>query len=835
MKHNLLKTTSALVLVTSAAFGAQAQEATVDTELRVQTVTVTATRRDESILDVPINISAVSGDQIQQQGFTELSDVVAYIPGINVVDQGARSGNKIVVRGLNADPIGSEEGNGNGGGGTVATYLGEIPIYIDLKLNDLERVEVLLGPQGTLYGAGTLGGAVRYIPKKPDFKADLLEVRGDAYGYSEADDISSDVGMTFNKQFSDTFAIRGSVDFLNDTGFIDYPYVVRDLGVSEPDPDFSDPAAVEKNLRRVKDANGEETVSGRIAARWQPTSWLDGTLTYYFQNADIEGRTISSKRSTVPAGDYESALRVLEPNARDNQLLALELTADLGFAELTSATGYAKYEEDGQRDQTDLLISLEYSYESFPTFAAYTRELQEDEFINQELRLVSKTEGPLNWIIGGFYNEFEGVATSAEYTPGYNAYAISEYCGGVPSPTDPDCGFEVRPDDLEYFSTDRQKLVESAIYGEIGYDVTDKWSVTLGGRYYDYELKTVSTVDFPQFDGGFMPFTLDDVRNFAFDPTAGQAQDGTLFKINTAYEFTDDLTVYATVSEGYRIGNSNGIAQCDAYDPDAGQDQCALAPGQQYGPNPGDVAQFDERSYGPDQTTNYEIGFKSLLMDGRASLNGSVYFIEWDSPQVSSATVNASIPITINASGAESVGFELAGELQVTEDLSLRSSYSHNETELTEDVPSLIRTILPGGGFSTAFEDGLSGDRLPGSPEDQFSFFAAYKLPVPSLDGDLMLNFGYSWQGDVLTRTGGRGSSLTLDSFGIANASLVYERDNWSLTGYVDNLFDEYAETGVRQTSLYNQTINGANVRSYYTNVLPPRVIGLKGTYRFGG
>jgi outer membrane receptor protein involved in Fe transport len=822
MKPSLLKTTSAFVLAASAAFAGQAQDAAEDTELRAQTITVTATRRAESVQDIPLNIAAVGSQQIEEQGFSELADVLAYIPGINIVDRGGRQGNPIIVRGLNADPIGPGDGN-NDGGGTVATYLGEIPIFLDLKLNDLERVEVLLGPQGTLYGAGTLGGAIRYIPNRPSFDGDMANVRAEAYQYSEADDLSTGAGFTINKTVTDKFALRGSFDFKNDSGFTDYPFLVREIGVSNPD--IFDSA----NLRGINDADGEEAYSGRIAARWRPLDWLDGTLTYYFQNQDIEGRTISSARSTIATGDYESAKRVTEPNFRRNQLLALEVVADLGFAELTSATGFGKHDEDGQRDQTDLLISLEYSYELFPAFTSFTREKDDDEFLNQELRLVSTTDGPLNWIVGAYYNKAKTSSFSKEFTPGYSEYAIDvlEF--------DDIIGLTGHPADLEYFSTDRQELTETAFFGEVGYDITDRWTVTVGGRYYDYELKAASTVDFPLFDDTLVPLTIDEVQNLAFDPALGQADDGFLYKFNTSYDLTDDALVYFTISEGYRIGASNGIGECDAYDPDATQGACALAPGQQFGPNAGDVAQFDERQFGPDQTTSYELGAKTTLMDGALILNGAVYFIDWTDPQVSSATVNANIPITINADGAESKGFEISGNWQATRAFSLRGSYSHTETELTADVPSLIRTITPPG-FGTAFEDGLSGDRLPGSPEDQFAIFASYEQPFR--DATLVYNFGYSYQGDILTRTGGRGNSLTLDGFGLANASVVYDADTWKATLYATNLFDEFAETGVVSTSLSNQTVSDNDggdvfVRSYYTTVAPPRAIGVRFSYTF--
>jgi outer membrane receptor protein involved in Fe transport len=809
-KMRLLRTSCfaavAAASVVSVAGVASAQEAAAPDDGR-DVVYITASRREETVQDAPINIAAVGEQQIEEQGFTELADVLAYVPGISVVDRGGRQGNPIIVRGLNADPIGPGDGD-NSGGGTVATYIGEIPVFVDLKLNDMQRVEVLLGPQGTLYGAGTLGGAIRYIPNRPDFSGDSLSVRAEAYQYSEAGNLSTDVGFTFNKAITDNFAIRGSLDQSNDSGFVDQPYVVQQIGVSEPDPNFNDPAAVAANLRYVEDADSEDTLSGRIAARWAPFDWLDGALTYYYQDADIGGRRISSARSVVPAGEFDNAKRVLEPNKIENELLALEITADLGFAELTSATGMSKFQNDGQRDQTDLLISLEYSYESFPTFTAFTHEEGEEETFNQEIRLVSTAEGPFRWIVGGFYNAFKGAGYSAEFTPGYAAFA----------------GFN-RPDDLEYFQQDRTKLVERAVFGEIGYDITDALTLTVGARAYDYELQAFSQVDFPLFDPAFVAVSVSEIGNQPFDPALGQKDDGVLGKVNLAWDVNPDLLVYATVSQGYRIGNSNGLGECGPFDPLATQGACALAPGQQYGPNPTDISVRDERQFTADKTNNYELGAKSTWLGGDLILNGALYFIEWVDPQVASATVNASIPITVNADGAESKGVEVSGDWRVTDQFSIRGSYSYTNSQLTAPVPDLVRTITPPG-FGTAFEDGQSGDRLPGSPENQFSFFATYDQPF--WNGDLRWNLGYAWQGDVLSRAGARGSSLTLDAFGIANASVIYDAGDWKAGVFVNNLFDEYAETGVTGTILSNQTVNGATVRSYYTNVAPPRAIGVR-------
>ena len=783
-------------------------------------IIVTATRRAESIQDIPINIAAIGGAQIEEQGFDDLSELAAFVPGINISDQGGRDGNRIVVRGLNAEPIQNSFGQENGGG-TVATYIGEIPLYVDLRLNDLQRVEVLLGPQGTLYGAGTLGGAIRYIPNKPEFDAEMFEVRADAYTYKNGGGLSSDIGFTANLPISDNFAIRASLDNVSDQGFIDYPYVVAQPGFSNPDPDdFANPG---NNFRPIKDANTEDIFSGRVAARWAPTDALDATLTYYFQQGEYGGRNTSSLRTdTIPSDEYEFGGRVEEPSERDSSLLALEVTADLGFAELTSATGFGSVEENGQRDQTDLLISLEYSYELFPTFTAFTFEDEESESFNQELRLVSKGDGPLNWIVGAFYNENKYNALSSEFTPGY----VEDF--GLPLPTS---------GALEYFEADRTRLEEKAIFGELGYDFTDAWSVTVGGRLYDYKFDTANSTDFPVADyvfggvDGFQAYPLSDIEN-QLTLERNQSRSGELFKVNTAYKFGGGNTAYATFSQGFRVGASNGGQACtDTAFQDDTQGLCLFSPGQQFSDNPADIAVLDEREYAPDTTNNYELGMKTTWLDGALRLNGALFYVDWDAPQVNAVSINAGTSITVNAETASSKGVELDAAYQASDRLSLRGNFSYVDAQLTADVPGLIQTITPPG-FGTTIEPGQDGDRLPGSPETQFSIFADYEHPLGNGDA-VLVNAGYAWQSDVLSFAGARGGSFTLPSYGRANVAVGYQADSWSFTGYVDNLFDDFSETSAATTPLNNQTIAGANVRRFRTNVLPPRSIGARFRYRF--
>ncbi|MDE8653098.1 TonB-dependent receptor [Novosphingobium sp. H3SJ31-1] len=793
---------------------AHAQDA-ADAGYDDEAIVVTATRRASTVQDVPINISAVTASQLEEQRTQDLGEIARTVPGVYIVDAGQRQGNNIVFRGLNADPLGSNDGD-NSGGGTVAIYLGEIPLYVDLRANDLERVEFLIGPQGTLYGAGTLGGAIRYIPKRPQFDAVSGEVRTDLYAYNHGDGISTDTGMTINFPIASNLAFRASLDYLNDQGFIDYPFVVTAIGQVNPN-DF----AGSGNLKRFKDVNWVDTVSGRAALRWKPIDALDVNLTYYYQDQRTGGRQISGYRLgqtplldsngdyqsfPVPIGKYDSPLRVLEPNQRKNQLVALEMVADLDFADLTSATGYSRFDDKGNRDQTDLLITLEYSYEAFPNFTSRTLEQGKEETFTQELRLVSKTPGPLSWILGGFYNHQKSNSFSKEFTPFLDTYYGTVY-----------------PENLEYYQVSKGKLEEKAVYGELSYKITPQWQVTAGGRYYWYDFVTESAFDLPLFE---VAFNGREPGTYVLDfEKGGQKDKGFLWKLNTSYDVTPDAMVYATVSKGYRIGNSNGIAACppdfDPTDPSNGQTLCALP---------------HEFQYGPDETTNYEIGFKTQWLNRRLTINGAAYYIDWSNPQLSSATQAGNLPIIINGGGAESKGFELSFAFQATRAFSIRGNYSYTDPKLTADTPNLIRYSV-GPGFPSLYEDGLKGDRLPGSPRHSGSLFIDYKREVAP-DTELGFSYKLSAQSNVLTRTGGRGGGVTLPGFSIHGAAITLNYKGLSVQGYVDNIFDKFAEVGVRGTPdsaqvVFNENGDPVYVRSYGTYPIAPRVIGLRSTLSF--
>ncbi len=761
-------------------------------ESGLEEVLVTATRRSESLQDIPINITALNGTMIERERLTDLTDIARMVPGMTVVDQGPRSSQTLTVRGLNVDSITATDQNNNGGN-TVGTYIGEIPLYIDLKLNDMERVEVLMGPQGTLYGAGTMGGAVRYIPNRPQTDALSYQVRGDGYDLSHSDDLGYEGGGTINIPIiADKLALRASLDYVDDPGFVDYNYLVRTTGVSNPQPNFNDPSDVSANLKQKKDANTEQTWSNRVALRYTGDT-LDSTLSYYYQDQDIGARQINHQ-AAFGTGKYEAAHRFLEPNTRKNELLALEMVKDLGFAQLTSATGYSEYTENGQRDQTDLLLTFETGYELFPNFAAYTRENADEDTFTQELRLVSTSEGPFNWIVGAFYNDNQTDSLSQEFTPGFDQFAVDELEG-----------VQLRPDSLEYYEAIEQTEKETALFGELGYRITDAWQVTVGARWFKYENDITSGFATPLADtvyGGAPPDSL----NLTSQSNDVDDNDS-IFKFNTSYDFSDDIMAYATISEGYRLGGFNSAPPC-VIPLDPFQNVCALP---------------DEESFKPDTTTNYEIGVHSQFGDSLI-VNGAVYFIEWDDVQLGSVTTNGDIPITANGGSAESTGFEVSSQYYITPVLSVSGAYAYTNAELTQDAPDLF---APDNGA-------FSGDRLPGSPENQLYLAAHYEMPLND-SSQLDFDWSMSYQSDVLTKVGERDFGESMSGFSLHNVSTSWFKDAWMVSLYADNVFDEYAQTGVRADTSFIGDVGLFQSRRYYENMVRPRQVGLRFTYSFDG
>lgn len=755
----------------------------------LEEVLVTASRRTTSLQDIPLNISAVTSDQISELQLNNVLDLSKWVPGLTVLDQGVRDGTPIIVRGLNTNSFDEPRGPG----GTVQTYIGDIPVYIDLNLNDIQRVEALIGPQGTLYGAGTLGGAIRYIPNPVNLEELEGRLNAGLSQNAEGDDFGWETGAVINLPLIDgQLGVRASLNVEEVPGFIDYDYVLREPGVSNPQPDFNDPDAVAANLRSVEDANDSRIESAKVAIRYTPSPLFDATLTYFYQEQESGGRTLVHYYPDVAdaddfqTGKYQNGYRYEEPLTREDQLITLEVTSDIGFADVVLAAGYSESERLGQRDGTDLLLNFEFGYEAFPSFSAFTRDEINRDNTTVELRMVSTHEGPWSWIVGYFHNESTLDQDIREFVPGFPEFT------GVN-----------RPDELEIIQVRDGKTTEDAVFGELGFQITDKWQATIGARAYKYDDELTVETALPYLFTAIGIIGPDEIP--LEGPTNEADDEGSLYKFNTSYTFSDQLMVYYTLSEGYRRGGINPVAPCDV-PLSPGQNACGLP---------------DEIQILPDTTLNNELGIRSELMNGRLAFSAAVYRIDWEDIQIQDFTENGSLRITSNGGEAESQGVELSLSGRVNEHWAVNANYAYTKAELTSFAPGLVGR-----------EDGQDGDRLAGSPEHAGSFGLTYNTRVMG-SLDLAVNYNLVYTGDIYTTTGLRNNGEKLSSFTTHGLSGTLAGDRWTATLFATNLTNEYAVTGVRQNPSFLRDVNGFDLRFYGRWINIPRTLGAQVTYRF--
>ena len=776
------------------AFAQSAGEETADTG-NANEIVVTATRRSTTLQDVPINISAVGAEQISRNRIDDVQDLAAFTPGMTVTDTGPGTTGNIILRGISS---GDTSALGSNYESAVGVYLGEVPLYLDFKLIDIARVEVLQGPQGTLYGLGTLSGAVRYIPNRPE--TNKFAVTAHARVFDQAH--SSDPGFVMDGSINipiiaDHVAFRSTVGYFNNPGFIDNNSLLLQPGVSDPQPvrgetaaggSFGTPEQRAANFYSKKDVNDERTFTTRNQLLLEVNPDLKLYLTYAHQQTQTDGRQANGA-GVLDTGKYENPTRYLEPRSRNSDLFAAEFNVGLGeFAQVVSTTAWTTQDNNSVADNTDLLLDLDYGYEAFPQFSSFnTNDVRYRQF-NQEVRLVSTHGGPINWVLGGFYNNLRYGSQYREYVPGL-----------------PDFFGVFRPDALEYMSFVNTRTKEMAAYGEGTFHITDAWQVTGGLRYYKYKAFAEGATDTPLTGGGIRrtPYPL-----VVFDPArirSGKTDDdGFVWKANTSYKFSDDLMVYGTYSTGYRTGNVNRVAPCILPLP-PGQNVCAL-------PN--------ELSFGPDKTKNAEIGIRASLFDKRLQFTADAFHVEWSDLQLDSTTINGATGITVNAGKAVSQGFEFSGQFRITPELSLQGTYSYTDAHLTQDAPDII--VSQGEPYS-AFD----GDRLPGSTKHQGSAQLTYTYPLEN-GNNIEASWATTYTGNIYSRVGLRGNGEVIPDYLTHRASITYHAEHFDLGVFADNIFDKYATTGIsNDISSFNQARTGVIERYYARSVLTPRRVGV--------
>lgn len=783
----------------AAAAAAPAADAAAPEAYSGDTIIVSGTRRNTTIIETPINISAIGTEEIERQRIDDVRDLADFTPGLTISDTGPGSTGAIVLRGLNASDVSS---GGNSYDDSLGIYLGEVPLYYDFKLLDIARVETLLGPQGTLYGLGTLAGAIRYIPNRPNVNDYEGEVHGRLYDKAHASKAGYQMdGMINIPIVRDHIAFRSATGYYYDPGFIDYPLLLQTPGVSLPQPSGPTsvtPAGYAANLRSRKDLNFEKTFTTRNQLLVQTSDDLKVIFTYAFQQTKTDGAQANSA-GVLGTGRYQNASRYEEPVNRRAHLASMEINANIAdIADLVSTTAYTNVRNRSRSDNTDLLLDLDYGYQLFPAFSSWNESDNRRKQFNQEVRLVSRHGGPFSWVLGGFYNEQKLHNDYAEHVPG-----LSDFYG-----------ITGNPQDLEYVSYTRSKVTEKAIFGEGTFKVTPQWQVTAGARYFKYTSNIQGALTLPLLGDPLSPYDV--------SPAGGAAKkDGWVWKFNTSYNFTPDLMVYATYSKGYRIGGPNRVAPCPDPVPVNQQNACAL-------PN--------EIQYGPDQTKNAEIGVRMQLLDRKLTLNFDVYDIKWQGIQVDSATFYGATGITVNGGAAKSRGFETSFQFKPVPQLAIQGTYSYTDAKLTEDIPNILTVRTTPGNYDTRPKftqlDALAGDRLPGSAKNSGSLGVTYTTPFK--DGNIIANWTATYRGSIVSRLGyDRAYGDKLPGYVLHRATLAYETDAYTVSLFANNIFDKYAVVSVGNDRSRIGVVDGVTVRYYRQTVLNPRTVGIEARIKY--
>lgn len=637
-KKTLLSILSAIFLGNAQSDGVVAQENTgINQEQVFEEVIVTATRREGSVQDTPLSITAIGNEAIARNNFTGFESYLNTVPGVVIRDRAAGA-NEIIFRGITTDPTFGSFNTGS----TTGLYLGETPLSglahfganVDLELVDIERVEVLRGPQGTLYGASSLGGTIRYVPVAPD----LNEFGGNASltysSTSEGGGVNTNVNAALNVPLlEDQLALRITV-YQNDSGGF-YTNVARDNAAHLAEAQFFGTEALaidvdESGTRKAQGARGQ--------ILWEPSDKFSATATFVRQDVDQNGLP-EQDRDLAP---YLQAREQFssevggggEGSEVDTTILNLQLEYDLGWAELMSSTSRVETDTDYLREFGAILPFL-----GGAPFVS--NDPGETESFVQELRLTSSLDGSFQFVAGVFYEDIER----------FSDRTLLFF--GDPT-TNPFPGPEGDEANLLSGTTDINSE-QVAVYGEVSYDITEHLTATGGVRYFDY--------------------TRDDIRTssglFAGAPTDVQAaEDGTTYKANISYEANDDSLLYAQFSQGFRLGRGIGSAPtaCDL-DGDGRIDGTNISSG--------------PRTLESDTIDSYELGGKFVIGD-QLQVNAAVYRNIWDGIPIT-IVPPCQFELTQTAGKAITQGVEVELNWAVTEALLWNFAGSYLSAEIDGD------------------------------------------------------------------------------------------------------------------------------------------------------
>lgn len=760
----------------------------------VQVVTVTAQGRSENVLKIPYNISAVKGKDLDDNQITSQTDMLREVAGASVVSHDARASgvvSDVTIRGLNVTP--AAEGDFQlSTTPTVSVYVDNTPTFANFILKDIDRVEILRGPQGTLYGSGSLGGTVRYIMNDPDVDQFYGKVDASVSKTYNSGGTNNSEDIVLNIPFSKNLAMRVSAGRESDAGYIDYAnvYVLDAKGIPVAPNGILSPTEL---TRSVQDANWSKIFYERISFLAKPTSELKLELSYQRQSNDVGSGgnpTIGLNGAGVPYGPYQFGGVALEPAGRDAYLSAFEADYDFGFATLSSNT--SKYHQEGWSlgDNAGLYANhgfLTADYYNYPRPNPVAKRTSGDGALTEELRLVSSKGNVVDYVAGAYFQRQDLTATDFD-----NIYGFSQW-GAAAFPAAADYFNGLGSNDFQYQRW--QTFYDRALYGNLTWNFAPTMRVTGGVRSFrdDFNNYTLMAPGLPP------PY------NIALPLQVNQPDSRSLFMANFSWDLAPNQLFYATVSQGYRRGGTNAI------------------------PLTGTFAEVDAQAwqtYKPDTDVNAEMGIKGASGDKRYNI--SIFDIKWHDIQLDTQTPIWGWFAAQNGGTAESRGLEMELSGKLGSALRYSINYTYTDAKLTQDL------LAPGTGLLEA----PSGTRLPSVPKNTLSGSLAN---VTTFENGLTWTnrLSASYQGAVTNTVATEGSDVitnaaTFGGFSLFNLSSSISKDNWNLTLFVKNLSNQLGITGALTNASYGTNpgvnFNGSDAKAMITT---PRTIGISGRYNF--
>lgn len=801
-------------------------------------IVVTALKRATSVQRTPISITAVSADTLNRQNITDTNALARIAPSL-VINENSNGGSRVIIRNLYATgeplvglyydevPLSGTGGVSNDAGGTLP----------GLRLFDVERVEVLRGPQGTLYGASSMGGTIRVIFAKPNLKYYSAAVDGQV---TSSADSGGDVG--------------GQANAMVNIPVIPDKLAVRAVGFYDNSPGY-----IDNSLLHQTNINSNKSYGGRLTARIRPVDNVTVDLMSVYQDRKGAGTTWNYTEYQLTGKKFDQPLLIREPQVDRLKLFSGTLDWDLGFATLITTASYS-----------DRFLSDKFDYT--PYFARW-------ESVNNTQGLVAPYAGDPTRIPGysnflndcntGFYTGttcngagyqrlVNGYGNTSTFQPQSNKTSTEEvrladdrhrfkwtiglyhsyrknFTESLLFPTDPITGLQlyptgqngssyaVGPINMGLDRTIDDSLEQLAGFGELTWDVTSKLSVTAGARYFDYKKTTSSAVLIPSYIGGN--------KRQAPLTTKGN-ESGKLLKFGANYKFTNDIMAYVTASQGYRPGGVNQTLGLPSY--------AAI--------------------YSSDSVWSYEAGIKTAFLDHRVIVNLDAFRMDWKNMQISASYNNAFGFITNSSSPARIQGVEFDTSVNPIEHLSLHLSGSYIDAKLLGDqaLPAGITPcpipFIPGTTGCATISAGKKGDTIPYSPKWTLQASADYGIPIQN-DLRVMAHGDFAYRGSSLTTynlplyaasypngpagTAGGAALYTLPAFATVGLRFGVEKQDgkWGVYLFANNLFNTVGLTsltnGQSSATTLGYRYNGAIIKPNYVTSIAPRLVGVELKARF--